>query len=872
MIMKRYRIAFAITLLVGLGGSLWSQTDSTRPPYLDPALPVDQRVDDLVSRMTLEEKASQVVHNAAAIPRLQIPAYNWWTESLHGVIVGTSTVFPEPIGLAATFDVPLIHNIGDAIGTEVRAKYHEYIRQGNYLAIGLDVWAPNINIVRDPRWGRGQETYGEDPFLTGRLAIAYVTGIQGDDPHYLRVIATPKHYAVHSGPEPLRHTMDMKVSKHDEEDTYLWAFRAAVTEGKAGSVMCVFNSVNGEPGCANVFLLKDQLREKWKFQGYVVTDCDSIYDIYHAHHYVNSLAEAAAVSMKRGVDLDCNHLGADYSSYLDAIRQGLITEADLNVAVKRLMRARFLLGMFDPPEMVAYTRTAISENDSDAHRQLALESARESMVLLKNDGVLPLKRNIRRLAVIGPLGDQIAVLEGNYNGTPSRATSILEGIRQQFGSVQVAFAPGTLLLRTRDAIPASAFTTEDGTPGLRAEYFAGRELQGAPVATRIDRLLNFDFTGKSAAPGLEVTNISARWTGFVSAPISGTYEIGISALDGCRFWFDGRLVVDHWGNCGTTPIKIGLVSGRKYAVKVEFWRGGGSARIKLTWLPPHRDPLQQAVNAAKQADVIVATVGITSELENEESPIDLPGFKGGDRTTLDLPKEEETLMEALKATGKPLVVVLTNGSALAVNWAKKNADAILEAWYPGEEGGKAVAETLAGVNNPAGRLPITFYRDVNQLPPFEDYSMNNRTYRYFKGEVLYPFGYGMSYSHFTYTNLQLSARAFEAGKSLDVDAEVRNLSQQPGDEISELYLTPPQTSGAPTCVLRGFSRIHLPPKSSKRIHFTLTPRDLSLVNEAGDRAVVPGNYFVTVGSGQPGTGVPMTKANFTIRGYQKLPE
>ena len=869
---KSYRIALVTTLLVGLEVSLWPQANSIRLPYQNPALPVDQRVDDLVSRMTLKEKASQVVHNAAAIPRLQIPAYNWWTEALHGVIVGTATVFPEPIGLAATFDKPLIHNVGAAIGTEVRAKYHEDIRQGNYLAMGLDVWAPNINIVRDPRWGRGQETYGEDPFLTGRLAIAYVTGMQGDDPHYLRVIATPKHYAVHSGPEPLRHTMDVKVSKHDEEDTYLWAFRAAVTEGKAGSVMCVFNSINGEPGCANTFLLKDQLREKWNFQGYVVTDCDSVFDIYHGHHFVNSLAEAAAVSMKRGVDLDCNSLGDDYSSYLDAIKQGLIREADLDVAVKRLMRARFLLGMFDPPEMVAYSRTAISENDSDAHRQLALAAARESMVMLKNDGVLPLKRHIGKLVVIGPLADQIAVLEGNYNGMPSRATSVLEGIRQQFGSSQVGFAPGTLFLRTRDAIPASAFNTEDGTPGLRAEYFQGRELQGTPVATRIDPQINFDFTGRPAAPGLGVTNISARWTGFLSTPISGTYEIGISALDGCRWWFGGRLVVDHWGNCGTTPIKIDLVSGRKYALKVEFWRGGGSARIKLTWLPPHRDPLQLALDAAKRADVIVATVGITPELENEESPIDLPGFKGGDRTTLDLPKEEERLIKELKATGKPLVVVLMNGSSLAVNWAKENADAIIEAWYPGEEGGTAVAETLAGVNNPAGRLPVTFYTDVNQLPPFEDYSMKNRTYRYFKGKVLYPFGYGMSYSKFSYANLQLSATTLDAGKSFDVYADVKNVSQWDGDEVSELYLTPPQASGAPTCVLRGFSRIHLPQGSTQRIHFTLTPRDLSLVDEAGNRAVVPGKYLISVGSGQPGTGVPAATANFMIRGQQKLPE
>ena len=867
-------IAFAAAVLLLAGSKLWSQATQaeSQPAYLNPALPVDQRVDDLVSRMTLEEKASQVVHSAAAIPRLNVPAYNWWTEALHGVASGVATVFPEPIGLAATFDAPLVHTMGIAIGTEARAKHHEDIRQGNYLGVGLDFWAPNINIFRDPRWGRGQETYGEDPYLTGRMGVAYVTGMQGDDPKYLRVISTPKHYAVHSGPEPARHTMDVQVSKHDEEDTYLWAFRAAVTEGKAGSVMCVYNSVNGEPGCANAFLLQDQLRDKWGFQGYVVSDCDAVLDIYRGHHYVKSAAEAGAVSMKGGTDLDCNDPGNDYSRYVDAVKQGLMTEKDLDLAVKRLMKARFELGMLDPPEMVSYAQTLFSENDSEAHRQLALQAARESMVLLKNDGVLPLKQDTRKIAVIGPLADQIEVLQGNYNGSPSRATSALDGIRKQFAGAKVTFAPGTFFLHSRDPIPASALTTEDGKPGLKAEYFQGRELQGSPVVTRVDPQVDFVFTGRNPVPGLGPENFSARWSGFVKPKVSGTYLLGAQGDDGCRLWFDGKLIIDRWSICASSTIELPLEKGHKYAVKLEYYQGGGGADIRLMWRPPQADPLKVALASAKKADVVIAVVGITSELEGEEMPVNLPGFKGGDRTSLDLPKEEEELLKALKATRKPLIVVLMNGSALAVNWANENANAILDAWYSGEEGGTAIAETLAGVNNPAGRLPVTFYKGIDQLPAFEDYAMKNRTYRYFTGEPLYPFGFGLSYSKFAYSNLKLSSPTLDAGGSLEVDADVQNTGQREGDEVAELYLTPPQTPGAPIRTLRAFTRVHVAPSGTQHVHFTLGPRDLSTVNEAGDRVVAAGSYRVSVGGGQPGTGAPLAESSFTIQGVQKLPE
>jgi beta-glucosidase len=862
---------FLLSLSIPAAGQ---SSSPKNPPYLNPALPIDQRVDDLVGRMTLEEKASQVVHRAAAIPRLEVPAYNWWTEALHGVLTSKATVFPEPIGLAATFDAPRIHQMAIDIGNEARAKHEEDIAAGRFDGIGLDFWSPNINIFRDPRWGRGQETYGEDPYLTGRLAVAYVTGMQGDDPKYLRVISTPKHYAVHSGPEPERHRIDVTVSKHDEEDTYLPAFRAAVTEGHAGSVMCAYNSINGEPACANQFLLQDHLRDKWKFQGYVVSDCDAVFDIYRGHHYTKSRAEAGAISMKRGTDLDCNEPGDDFSFYVDAVKQGLLPEKDLDTAVKRLFRARFELGMFDPPSMVKYASTPLSEIESAPHRELALQLAREAMVLLKNDGTLPLKPGVKNIAVIGPLADQDAVLWGNYNGTPSHTVSALDGIRSEFPSATVTFEPGTSFLRGGQAIPSEVLTAPDRQHGLKAEYFDNIDLNGAPVVTRVDKQVDFDFGGVAPAPGIGTQNFSVRWTGSITPSQSGAYSIGFTGDDGYRVWIDGKLLVEDWGTHApsTKTADLRLEKGHPYALRVEYFQGGGGAVAKLVWTPSTADPGAAAVAAARRADVVIAVVGITSALEGEEMNVNLPGFKGGDRTSLDLPAEEETLLKNLKATGKPLVVVLMNGSALAVNWANENANAILDAWYSGEEGGAAIAETLSGKNNPAGRLPVTFYKSVDQLPAFEDYAMANRTYRYFTGQPLYPFGYGLSYTRFAYSNLKLDEPAVQAGQPLTVEADVKNTGSREGDEIAELYLTYPHLSGAPIRALKGFTRVHLASGDTAHLRFTLSPRDLSIVNESGDRVITAGTYQLSVGGGQPGTVALVADGSFQISGEEKLPE
>lgn len=871
---KNFWVLFTSAALL-LSGQVRAQ-DHSEPPYKNTRLSTEQRVDDLVKRMTLGEKASQLVNQSRAIPRLDIPAYDWWSEALHGVLTisGHATVFPEPIGLAASFDPSLIHEMAIVIGTEARARHNMAVRAGRRdIMEGLTFWSPNINIFRDPRWGRGQETYGEDPFLTGRMGTAFVTGMQGDDPKYLRVVSTPKHFAVHSGPEPSRHEIDVKVSKHDEEDTYLPAFRQAVVEGKADSVMCVYNSVNGQPGCANDFLLKDTLRGKWNFQGYVVSDCDAVADIQRGHHYVKTLAEAAAVSLKAGTDNDCADFFAkandnsDYVRYVDAVKQGLLTESEIDTSVKRLLTARFRLGMFDPPEMVKYAQVPASENDSEAHRQLALKIARETMVLLKNDGTLPLASSVKKIAVIGPLADQIRPLEGNYNGTPSRATTVLDGIRKQFPGAQVTFESGTNFLRLPAPVPAAVLTHGDGQPGLLAEIFSNAELKGVPDTTRVDATVDNEFSMSSPA-----NKSFVRWTGFLTPSESGMYRIGANGLMN-KLYLDDKLVVEDMtlhGPSDRTAL-LNLEKGHKYAIRLETLTGNG-ASSKLIWHREIPGALDRAIAAAKDSDIVIAVVGITSNLEGEEMDVDVPGFHGGDRTSLDLPKDEEDLLKAVKAAGKPLVVTLMNGSALSVNWAEQNANAIVDAWYSGEEGGAALAETLAGVNNPAGRLPVTFYKGVDQLPPFTDYAMKERTYRYFHGTPLYPFGYGLSYSQFAYSKLKLDKTNVSAGDSLSVEVDVKNTSARDGEEVVEVYLVPPSIPGAPIQALRGFKRIAVSAGKTSHVSMMLNPRDLSLVNEAGDRVITHGAYQLSVGGGQPGKNPGEVTAKFTIQGDQLLPE
>jgi beta-glucosidase len=858
--------------------------DASKMAYMNPSLPIEQRVDDLLKHMTVEEKVTQLVNQSRAVPRLGVPSYDWWSESLHGVAVNGTTEFPEPIGLGATFDPATIHEMAIAIGTEGRIKHVQNVRAGHSnIFEGLDFWAPNINIFRDPRWGRGQETYGEDPFLTARMGVAFVTGMQGDDPKYYRVIATPKHFAVHSGPEPTRHTANVEVSKHDEIDTYLPAFRATVTEAKAASVMCAYNSINGQPACVNEFLLEDQLRGKWAFKGYVVSDCEAVLNIFSGHHFTTTQAEASALSVKRGMDNECVDFftkvtdGHDYKPYADAVKQGLLKESDIDVSLRRLYTARMKLGMFDPPEMVPYTKIDEKELDSAAHRALARKLANESMVLLKNDGVLPLRTGPLKITVVGPLADQTKVLLGNYNGVPSHSVSVIEGLKAEFPAAQITYVPGTQFLHEEgSAVASQLLTTPDGKPGLKAEYSTGDIMGGkpTPLMNRVEASL--DLT--SASIPKEVVGKSpliVSWTGFLTSTESGDYNFGILADGFAQVTVDGKPIALEYMTNGAEP-KLGRVhleKGAKVELKVQYAQpDSAKVRAQLIWSPVDMKPSPDAVAAAKDGDVVVAVVGITSQLEGEEMPVSQEGFKGGDRTSLDLPRPEQELLEAVAATGKPLVVVLMNGSALGMNWANDHANAIVEAWYSGEEGGAAIAETLSGKNDPAGRLPVTFYKDVSQLPPFENYSMQGRTYRYFEGKPLYPFGYGLSYTKFTYSGLKLPDAPVTAGNSVTAEVTVSNTGAKAGDEVVQLYLSFPNVKGAPLRALRAFKRIHLEPQASQVVSFELKQRDLSMVTESGDPTIAGGDYAVSVGGGQPDTQAATVSGRFSISGSLKLPE
>ncbi len=869
--------------LIGCGLLCVAAAQDGQKAWLDTSLSPEQRAAALVKEMTLEEKASQLVNQARAIARLNVPAYDWWSESLHGVAVNGTTEFPEPIGLAATFDAPAIHDMAVVISTEGRIKHVQAVKaNGGYSRIfqGLDFWAPNINIFRDPRWGRGQETYGEDPFLTGRMAVAFVTGMQGDDPKYFRVISTPKHYAVHSGPEPTRHFADVDVTRHDEMDTYLPAFRAAVTEGHADSVMCAYNAINGQPACANTFTLIDQLRNKWGFQGYVVSDCGAVIDIFSGHHYRDTQAKASGISLERGMDNECADFFAtvkdnhDYKPYIDAVQQGYLSEAAVDQALVRLFTARIKLGMFDPPDMVPYTKIDEKLLDSAEHRAMARKVAEEAMVLLKNDGTLPLKPEVKSIAVVGPLADQTKVLLGNYNGIPSHTVSFMEGLKSEFPNAKITYVPGTQFLHPDGtAIPANLLTTLEGKPGLKAEYGQGlgMGMKPTPITQRVES--NVDLTEANLPAEAKVKDsLAVQWSGFLTPAETADYLVGIQTEGFGRISINDHEAAQVFGG-GTRMGRVHFDKGQKVPIHVVYGQMPGSKLgVRILWTKVDNAPSPATLEAARKADVVIAVVGITSELEGEEMPVSEPGFQGGDRTSLDLPQPEEALVQQVAQAGKPVVVVLMNGSALSVNWEKAHANAILEAWYSGEEGGAAIAETLSGKNNPAGRLPVTFYTGIDQLPHFENYSMEGRTYRYFKGTPLYPFGYGLSYTTFSYGELKVPTEPIKAGDPLSADVTVTNTGKSAGDEVAQLYLSFPDVKGAPLRALRGFQRVHLEPGKSQTVHFELKPRDLSMVTEAGEPIIAEGQYKISIGGGQPGTGAATADGTFTVKGTVDLPE
>ena len=856
------------------------------PPTSSP----EARAKALVAKMTLEEKASQLINSAPAIPRLNLPDYQWWSEALHGfAFEPLATNFPEPIGLAASFNAPLVKRVAEAISTEGVQASDAMVAAGRSLELGAGrtYWSPNLNIFRDPRWGRGQETYGEDPFLTGQMGVAYVTGLQGPNPDKPTIIATPKHYAVHSGPESTRHTADVTASLHDMRDTYLPAFRAAVVDGHAGSLMCAYSSINGQPACANTFLMQDTLRKAWGFKGVVVSDCGAVRDIFSAHKFAPDMVQGSALAVRAGLDIECateslfdRAAFGQSANYANAVKSGKLPVAELDAAVVRGLAARIRLGLLDSPRPAAPGRSAIN---SPEHRALALATAEQTMVLLKNDGVLPLDRKGLKIAVIGPLADSRRVLRGNYtNRETADLPSVLDGLKAALPGSQVTYVPAGESVTDGNVVPTSALLSEDGKPGVTVRYYPfepdGKpaptslvekftraftaKTVDAPTTTRIEPLINNELFVQPLLPD----GGKAVASGFLVPPVSGTYRIGARTIIGSFTFADKPTIeIKNGFNPAVMPqfVTMDLEAGKRYPFTFST-QVPALHFAELDWQRISKTPEADLAAAAKGADVIVAVVGITSTLESEESSIKLPGFNGGDRTTLDLPADQMKLLEAAKATGKPLVVVNLSGSAINLEWAKQNAGAIVQAWYGGEAGGLAVGRVVAGLANPAGRLPVTFYRDVSQLPAFEDFAMKGRTYRYFEGKPVYPFGYGLSYTRFAYGPVKVRPAGRSTADGIVVETELTNTGKRVGDEVAQLYLDFPVAPGAPKIALRGFQRVSLAPGEKRTVRFALSPRDLSSVSPEGVIEVLAGRYGAYVGGGQPGSGLPGEVGQFDV--------
>lgn len=855
---NRYFTAAVLAALMSAGAlqPALAQNPLDAPGYQDASKPPEARAADLVSRMTLEEKTAQLINDAPAIPRLNVREYNWWNEGLHGVAAaGYATVFPQAVGLAATWDEPLIHRVAETISVEFRAKYLKERHRfgGSDWFGGLTVWSPNINIFRDPRWGRGQETYGEDPYLTARMGVAFVRGLQGDDPVYYRTVATPKHYAVHSGPEAGRHRDNVNPSPYDLADTYLPAFRATITEGQAGSIMCAYNAINGQPACANEDLLVKYLRKDWGFKGYVVSDCDAVGDIYYktSHGYRPTPEEGVTAAYQVGTDLICGN--ANEADHLTrAVRQGLLPEKTLDTALIRLFTARFKLGQFDPPAKV-FPKITAEDYDTPANRDFSQKVAESAMVLLKNENnLLPLKGEPRHIAVIGPNADSMDSLVGNYNGDPSHPVTVLSGIRARFPKATVTYAPGSGLIDpVMAAVPDNAFCRDEACTqtGVTVSHFATPDMGGAPQTTGSEGGMRQVWAGENRSGAV-------RYDGYLTAPETGEYRFRYDAHGGYRIWVNDKMIVDAWRVDWRPSIATGAVrleAGSRYRIRVESFQRQPKGEETLVWSLPSDTGAQAAVAAANEADLVVFVAGLSQRVEGEEMRVETEGFSGGDRTSLNLPPAQQKVLEQVSAAGKPVVLVLINGSALGINWADKNVPAIIEAWYPGGQGGAAVARLIAGDYSPAGRLPVTFYRSADQLPAFNDYNMKGRTYRYFKGEALYPFGYGLSYTTFRYAPLTLSARQVAGDGQVSVSADVTNSGSRDSDEVVQLYVSYPGQKLAPIRALARFERIHLKAGETKTVRFTLDPQALSTVNADGSRSVKAGKVELWLGGGQPMT-------------------
>ena len=829
--------------------------------YQDTDLPFEQRVEDLVSRMTLEEKVSQLGYESAEIPRLNIPEYNWWNECLHGVgRAGVATVFPQAIGLAAMWDDKAMFQIATTVSDEARAKHHHFLRQGKRgIYQGLSFWTPNINIFRDPRWGRGMETYGEDPYLTGKLGVEYIKGLQGDDPRYYKLIATAKHFAVHSGPESMRHSFNATPEQYGFMETYTPQFKKAVQEGGVYSVMCAYNSYNGLPCCGNKEL-SDLLRKEWGFEGYIVSDCGAVKDFYKsdAHEIVNTKAEAAAISVQAGTDLNC---GDSYTELVKAVEKGYIKESEIDLSLKRVLLARMKMGMFDPDSNVPYASIPYSVVDSKEHQELALEAARKSIVLLKNENnLLPIsKKDVKNVAVIGPNADDLEVLLGNYNGYPSSPNTPLSGLKKKLPNTEVAYAQGCSLAEGFPHLTTISkevlFTDKSkAIHGLKGEYFNNTEFEGQPDKVQVDR--NIDFIWNEDGPGksLDADMFSVRWSGVLIPKETGKYAIGGEGFSEFKLWINGEKLTE-WKSVHRPHREYEFVhmeADSVYDIRLEYIQNNSAyACMRLLWDEPDGNLKNEAIQLARQSDLVVFCMGLSPLLEGEEMKVNVKGFSGGDRDDIKLPGIQTELMKSIMKLGKPTVLVLLNGGALALNWEAENIPAIIEAWYPGQAGGTAIADVIFGDYNPSGRLPVTFYKSIDQIPAFDDYRMEGRTYRYFKGEPLFEFGYGLSYTSFQYDELIVPEKIV-AGEDLPVSVRVTNTGSLSGDEVVQLYLSHPESEfKVPIRTLKGFKRVNLKPGESKVVEFILTPEDIAILNLNNEYVITNEILAVAVGGKQP---------------------
>ena len=848
--MKRFFLTL-LALLLGLTVS------AQMLPYQNPALSNEERARDLVSRMTLEEKVSQMQNGAAPIDRLGIPFYDWWSEALHGIArAGLATVFPQTIGMASSFDEQLIEQVFTATSDEARAKYIQFIKEGSRKRYqGLSVWTPNINIFRDPRWGRGQETYGEDPYLTTQLGLAVVRGLQGDpNAKFNKLHACAKHYAVHSGPEWNRHSFDAKnISKRDLRETYLPAFEALVREGNVKEVMGAYNRFEGDPCNASNYLLEEILRKEWGYKGIVVSDCGAIRDFYmKGHHETHAdAAEASAAAVKAGCDLEC---GSSYAALVEAVKRGLITEKEIDRAVERLMVAKFEMGLFEKVD--PYSHIPYSVVDCPEHRALAKEMAIKSFVLLQNrDDLLPLDK-AKKVAIVGPNADNEEMQWANYNGIPSYTITLKEGLEALLPKTQVIYEQ--LCGHTDVGTYQTLFNecSYGGKPGFKATYWNNLDFEGAPAATnQVTRPMSFDTGGNTVfAPGVNLSAFTARYEATFKPENTGRAVFRISSNETVRIYVDGKLLADKTNVKNTATVcEFDYELGATYDIKIEFggYRRRTDAYLNLDMAEAVPQDIPAFLKRVKDVDVVIFAGGISPRLEGEEMAVTAPGFRGGDRDDIELPAIQRETIAALKEAGKKVVLVNFSGSALALEPETENCDAILQAWYPGQEGGSALAGVLYGDAAPSGKLPITFYRNVKQLPDFEDYNMEGKTYRYFEGDPLFRFGYGLTYTEFYHgkPRADRSTLKIEGNKPIYITAPVGNIGTRPGTEIVQLYIQRPSDKEGPIQTLRAYRRVELQPGESKMVVFALDAKVFAWFNPATERMdPLKGQYVVRIGS------------------------